>query len=84
RLILHPLQKWEIFGATIASIIIFAVLFFKYFRYLLSDSETLALLTLNPKHMIIDSPLIVVTLVVLLSLTIFIIFNRFYLVFFPV
>ena len=75
RLILHPLQKWEIFGAILASITIFGILFFKYFRYLLSDSETLALLTLNPRHMIIDSPLILVTLMVLLSLTIFIIFK---------
>jgi len=72
-LTLHPLQKWEILGATLASITMFIFLYLKYVRYLFSDSETLALLALNPKYLITQYPLIALFVLLLLSLITFLI-----------
>ena len=75
RHILNRRQRWEILGAILASIFILAVMYFRYIRYLLSDSETIALLTLNPLHMIIDVPWIAAILAILLALIIYSIFK---------
>jgi len=45
---LMPRQKIEVFGYAVASITALVFLYFKYWRYVIADSEQLALLTLNP------------------------------------
>ena len=45
---LMPRQKIEVFGYAVASIVALVFLYFKYWRYVIADSEQLALLTLNP------------------------------------
>lgn len=45
---LMPRQKIEVFGYAVASIAALVFLYFKYWRYVIADSEQLALLTLNP------------------------------------
>jgi hypothetical protein len=75
RHILNRRQRWEILGAILASMFILVVLYIKYIRYLISDSETIALLTLNPLNMIIDVPWIAILLAVLLALIIYTIFK---------
>ena len=53
---LGPLQKWQIFGAGLINVCMLVFIYFKYLRYILVDSEELALLLLNPGHLLIDYP----------------------------
>ncbi len=60
--ILNSVQKWEIFGTVIVSICTILLLYIKYIRYLLSDSEMIAIAALNPlqfikSHLILSIPL---------------------------
>ncbi len=62
RLLLTSLQKWEIGAAVVGSVAGLAALYFKYIRYLLSDSEGIALIVLNPILMLTDYPFIAILL----------------------
>lgn len=53
-----PRQKAEVFGYTLASIGILTYLYFKYWRYVIADSEQLALLTLNPADILAIHPVV--------------------------
>lgn len=53
-----PRQKFEILGYAIASISIIVFLYLKYWRYVVADSERLALLTLNPADILSIHPIV--------------------------
>jgi len=60
-------QKFEVFGYAVASIAGLVFLYFKYWRYVIADSERLALLTLNPSDILAihwSVPWILVALVI--------------------
>lgn len=67
RLLLTPLQKLEIGGAVLGSLAALIALYFKYFRYLLSDSENIALIGLNPLLLLTDFPFIAVPIAGLIA-----------------
>jgi len=72
-LTLGPIQKWEILGAGLVSGCMLVFLYFQYLRYLLADSEALALLLLNPKNLVMDYPLAAIFLGLLLIGSVFLI-----------
>ena len=51
-----PRQKFEILGYTVATIAILAFMYVRYLRYVVADSEQLALLTLNPSDLLSVHP----------------------------
>jgi class 3 adenylate cyclase len=60
-----PRQKFEVLGYALASISIVVFLYLKYWRYVVADSERLALLTLNPADILAIHPLVPWILVLL-------------------
>jgi len=53
-----PRQKFEILGYAVASISIVVFLYLQYWRYIVADSERLALLTLNPADILSIHPVV--------------------------
>ncbi|NQT25276.1 hypothetical protein HQ585_07975 [candidate division KSB1 bacterium] len=70
---LGPIQKWEILGAGLVNGCMLVFLYFRYIRYFLADSEALALILLNPKHLVMNYPLVAVLLGLLLIGVVFLI-----------
>jgi len=71
QIMLSSLQRIEILIAGLVSLFMIAYLFVRYIRYLVSDSQILSLLLLNPKQMIMDYPLLSILPVALVALAVF-------------
>jgi len=59
-----PRQKFEILGYAVATIAILAFLYVRYLRYVVADTEQLALLTLNPSDLLSIHPVVPWVLVI--------------------
>lgn len=60
-------QKLEVFGYAVASIAALVFLYLKYWRYVIADSEQLALLTLNPTDILAIYPLVPWALILIVA-----------------